>query len=152
MEAKTTKVRSLCWSLVSIEELTVKPKINLKKPDLYEVDAVVEEEEEGIKVLVLDITNADACLSYRLFEIELEWNTWNHTVFSSNFYMMEIFFQCLAFIYKLLMEFTSSWISYFFTVLVHCSALQLVLVIKLLKITFKVKLHISLAKMERNYL
>ena len=58
--------------MVSIEELTVKPKINLKKPDLYEVDAVVEEEEEGIKVLVLDITNADACLAYRLFEIELE--------------------------------------------------------------------------------
>ena len=76
MEAKTTKVRSLCWSLVSIDELTVKPKINLKKPDLDVVVAVVEEEEEGISVL-MDITNA--ALAHRLFQIEMEWNTWNHT-------------------------------------------------------------------------
>ncbi len=55
--------------MVSIDELTVKPKINLKKPDLDVVVAVVEEEEEGISVL-MDITNA--ALAHGLFQIEME--------------------------------------------------------------------------------
>ena len=130
MEAKTTKVRSLCWSLVSIEELTVKPKINLKNPDLYEVDAVVWEweEEGGIKDLVLDITK----LAHRLFEIvELEWNTWNITLF--------FFLGTFTWWTKISSNVWPSYISWiyvvsnFFLVPVHCSAaLQLVLVIKLL--------------------